>query len=118
MNKVKGLLAAAALVLTAQAAHSADAVSVGFTQLSETVKYGDLDLNRDEGVGALYQRLNRAARSVCAPLRAREMHRAKQYRGCLSEALANAVSDVNQPLLTELHRSNGSQSARAIVAKR
>lgn len=118
MKNLKAILASAALVFAAQAAHSAEAVSVGYTQLSETVRYADLDVNKPAGADALYKRLNRAAKNVCAPLKVKDLARGAQHRSCVNEALANAVAYVNQPLLTEHHRSRGAYSATAIVAKR
>lgn len=118
MKTMKTLLVSAALVMAANSASAADSINVGYTQLSEKVSYGDLDVNKAEGAQALYKRLNRAAKNVCAPLRGRDLSRSKAHRACLGEALANAVSEVNQPLLTQHHNSRGSDASTAIVAKR
>jgi UrcA family protein len=118
MKTMKTLFASAALLLAAQGVSAADVISVGYTQLSETVSYADLDVNKPEGAQALYKRLNRAAKTVCAPLRGRDLQRASEHRACLGEALANAVGEVNQPLLTQHHNSRGADASAAIVAKR
>ena len=118
MKTMKTLFASAALVFAAQGAMATDSISVGYTQLSETVSYADLDINKTEGAQALYNRLGRAAKNVCAPLRDRTLKRTMQHRNCISEAVANAVGAVNQPLLTQHHKSRGAEASSAIVAKR
>jgi UrcA family protein len=118
MKTMKTLLVSAALVFAAQGVGAADSISVGYTQLSETVTYADLDVNKAEGAQALYKRLNRAAKTVCAPLKGRALQRATEHRACIGEALANAVGEVNQPLLTQHHKSLGANTSSAIVAKR
>ena len=118
MKTMKTLVASAALVFAAQGAMAADSINIGYTQLSETVSYADLDINKTEGAQALYSRLNRAAKNVCAPLRDRNLERHVKYRSCVSEAIANAVGEINQPLLTQHHKSRGTEISSAIVAKR
>lgn len=118
MKTMKTLFASVALMLAAQGASAGDTISVGYTQLRETVSYADLDVNKAEGAQALYKRLNRAAKTVCAPLRGRDLTRAGEHRACVGEALANAVGEVNQPLLTQHHNARGADASSAIVAKR
>jgi UrcA family protein len=118
MKTMKTLFVSAALVFAAQGAMATDSISIGYTQLSETVSYADLDINKAEGAQALYNRLNRAAKNVCAPLRDRDLKRNMAHRSCVSEAIANAVGEVNQPLLTQHHKSRDTDVSSAIVAKR
>ena len=118
MKTMKTMLVSATLMLAAQGAMATDSIKVGYTQLSETVSYADLDVNKTEGAHALYNRLNRAAKNVCAPLRDRDLKRTQEHRSCVSEAVANAVAVVNQPLLTQHHKSRGVETSSAIVAKR
>jgi UrcA family protein len=118
MKTMKILFASAALVFAAQGAMATDSINMGYMQLSETVSYADLDINKAEGAQALYNRLNRAAKTVCAPLKGRDLQRATDHRACIGEALANAVGEVNQPLLTQHHKSRGTDISSAIVAKR
>lgn len=118
MSKVRAFVLAAALTVGVPVAQAADYVSVGEVRLSETVSYGDLDLDRNEDVSRLYRRLNRAAKNVCAPLRGRLVTSSAKHRTCVSDALANAVSDVNQPLLTQYYKSKDENSSEAIVARR
>lgn len=118
MSKIRTFVVATALALSAQAVHAADNISVSHTQLSRTVSYADLDLNRSEGISVLYKRLNSAAKNVCAPLEGRLLSQKQNYKECVGEALSNAIADVNQPLLTQHYRNKDSKAATAIVAKR
>jgi UrcA family protein len=70
---------------------------------SVTVNYRDLNLSTIQGATALYQRLTRAARSVCdGP--ATGVHAYQEWRSCYEAAMADAVAKVNSPLLTSLYR--------------
>jgi UrcA family protein len=55
------------------------------------VRYGDLDLTRDEGVRALYARLRAAASRVCEPLEPRDLHLRQVHAECYQAALDDAV---------------------------
>jgi UrcA family protein len=94
------LISVAVLSLTGFVSAHADSDSVP----TMTVKYGDLDLTRVEGAAALYQRLEHAARTVCAPLNPVGMlaglDAERSYEACLNKAVSESVSKVNKPLLT------------------
>ncbi len=40
---------------------------------------------------------------MCKPLEGRDLRQALERRACVSEAIARAVTDVNQPTLTAYH---------------
>ena len=64
------------------------------------VEFGDLDLNRDVGVAALYARIRSAAREVCEPLDVWSLRMLRQQFDCRENAIGRAVADVNSPALT------------------
>jgi UrcA family protein len=66
-----------------------------------TVNYQELNLSTTAGAKVLYQRIKRAARAVCAPLQDRQA----QWRDCYGSAIADAVAEIDRPMLTALHRS-------------
>ena len=72
---------------------------------TEVVKFADLDLKRPAGAQELYRRIQQAARDVCEPNRIDENPYMRDYRLCLSSAIARAVVEVGAPLLTEHHQS-------------
>jgi UrcA family protein len=63
------------------------------------VKYADLDLRRHAGVVELYRRIEAAARAVCAPRFASASVPATPDV-CLTDAIARAVAEINEPTLT------------------
>jgi UrcA family protein len=83
------------------------------------VGFSDLDLTRTQGAAALYGRIHVAAREVCAPLDGRSLREAFGFRTCVGEAVARAVTQVNNPVLNqyyqsriEAHRNNPVLAAR------
>lgn len=73
-----------------------------------TVRYGDLDLTRHEGTAVLYQRLHKAARTVCGASEVyerRDLRRARSHRECYERVLSATVQKVNHPILAALHRA-------------
>lgn len=71
--------------------------------LSVLVRYGDLDLSRDEGARALYARLRAAAHRVCAPLDSYDLHTQQLQRECYKTTLADAVKRLNSERVAALH---------------
>ena len=71
-----------------------------------TVSYADLNLESEEGVRALYRRLQYASSEVCSiasPKIARSMFAQYQTRACYRETLANAVDKFDNDDLTRIH---------------
>jgi UrcA family protein len=83
---------------------------------STTVRYGDLDLTRREGAEALYRRLQGAAEQLCAPLKSRALYLATPHRACIEQAIAEAVTKVDRPLLTAYWQSKTGSRRVATLA--
>lgn len=83
------------------------------------VRFADLDLSKTAGVAALYARLGHAARLVCGVADSREMGIAAINRACIAQAVANAVTGVNSPLLSQYHQlhTKGDKAAPVQLAK-
>jgi UrcA family protein len=81
---------------------------------SRKVTYGDLDLNRDAGVAALFSRIKIAAREVCEPVDIVFLNLVRQRYNCTQDAIARAVADVNAPLLTSyfLEKTNATNDSQ------
>jgi UrcA family protein len=73
--------------------------------LKETVAYGDLNLDSEQGAKVLYSRLRRAAQHVCAPLEGRDLTQRQLWESCYDNALASAVVRVNKTMVTALHNN-------------
>jgi UrcA family protein len=81
------------------------------------VSFADLNMSSEAGAMTLYTRLQKAARHVCSDLKGsliENLEFRNPYRTCVAEAIANAVTAVNQPALTAEHlaRTNRSQTKR------
>jgi len=68
------------------------------------VRFADLDLTHIQGVAVLYQRLKRAAETVCAPESSRDLG-SQPYKMCRQIALGRAVAKVDRPALTAYYRA-------------
>lgn len=64
------------------------------------VRYADLDLAHRAGVMELYRRIEEAARAVCSSHAAAVPPARPEEDGCLLDAIARAVAEVDQPALT------------------
>jgi UrcA family protein len=82
---------------------------------TETVKYGDIRLISGVGAAVLYGRLVSAAERACGgPLETVPLVQRQRFKQCVDDAVAKAVSDVNNPMLTwyrESKRGNTSENA-------
>jgi UrcA family protein len=89
-------LSAAATVVPAQAAEPA-------RPYTKIVRYGDLNLDSEQGAKVLYTRIRGAAGNVCSPLEGRNLIEKKLWQGCFDQAVASAVEQVNKTRVTALH---------------
>ncbi len=74
------------------------------------VQYHQSELATDAGVQKLYNELKAASRQVCASWRMAQL--TSEYNACYAKALSDAVNDVNQQTLTNLHDRLETKSAR------
>jgi UrcA family protein len=71
------------------------------TVKTETVRYGDIRLISAVGAAVLYGRLQNAAERACGgPLETVPLVQRARFKSCVDDAVAKAVSDVNNPMLT------------------
>lgn len=84
--------------------------------LKQVVGYGDLNLDRIEGIAALYRRVSNAAEQVCAPLQSREMARMSARKGCINGAISRAITQINLPALTAYASAHGHGTSPMLAA--
>ncbi len=81
-----------------------------FEDAKATVSYADLNLENEQGVRVLYQRLQHASKEVCGvasvkipeSILARSSHR-RAIRQCYRKSLSNAVDKFDNEDLTRIH---------------
>jgi UrcA family protein len=76
-------------------------------RLQRTVNYGDLDLDRPQGIARLHQRLESAVRHVCDPFTGQPLGRRPKLLKCMDESMSAAVASVNNARLTAFHAAKG-----------
>lgn len=109
------MLTAAAACLATWGA-SADTASDPPKMVVNVVGY---DLSTTKGAEALYNRIEAAAEVVCRVNQSREQQRMARARVCFRSAVADAVAQVNQPLLSMAHvRAIGSDDKVIRAAQR
>ena len=84
------------LGLSFQLAHAAPPQDVHFIG----VRFADLDLTRSEGAAVLYQRIEAAAKTVCASLDGRDLASQMRFRDCVQTGIGSAVAKIDRPVLT------------------
>jgi UrcA family protein len=79
---------------------------------SELVRYEDIRLISAVGAAVLYGRLRAAADRTCGgPVDNLSLAQKQRYKACMDEAMANAVADVNHPVLTRFYESKRNASS-------
>ena len=76
---------------------------------TKIVRYADLNLNTQQGIDTLYQRLQSASRSVCSQFKSRDLSMRKHWQDCYRQALSGAVNKINVEKLTALHQQHDHQ---------
>lgn len=101
-NAMKTSLLALACLAAGSAlpAHGADEERV-----TAKVRYADLNLDSAEGAQALLRRIRRAARDVCSPVAGAGVEAHREFDVCLTQAVDEAVADVNKPKVSALLRA-------------
>jgi UrcA family protein len=113
MNTLRKLIAGSAMLatigLTAAAPVLARPDEVDIR--TAHVRFADLNQKSPEGVVALYERLNAAARRVCEKSDDLALGLDNEARQCRVDALAHAVAQINNPMLTGLFQENAGRHA-------
>jgi UrcA family protein len=103
---LRGLIATAifgALASSFSAVSAADPSSA-----SVTVKFADLNISSPSGALVLYSRIRAAAQGVCSYY---WFQMATDEARCVHDAIANAVTKVNQPTLSAVYNAKHKTSA-------
>lgn len=94
--KIAAVLASSILAFAALAAQAADPEVSTFK-----VHYADLNLDREAGVAALFERLRVAAKRVCSDAVSQLLSSRKAYAECIEQAIATAVVQINRPTVSK-----------------
>jgi UrcA family protein len=70
------------------------------------VKYADLNVSAPQGAAVLFQRIRRAGEAVCGSLAGGGLGPKMRMNACVQNAVADAVTKVNQPQLFAIYKAN------------
>jgi UrcA family protein len=94
-----------ALFLSGSILTVVEAASPSEVLATAVVKFGDLDATRPAAMEELYQRLTRAAHSVCRSWdpsgSVAQSQLTPLYKACIEQAVSDAVSQINRPTFTD-----------------
>jgi UrcA family protein len=127
MNKTIAITALTIGIAATLAFNAANASTEGVSNvqsmtneyLTYVVRFADLDVSKFEGAKALYTRLRYAAKVVCEPLDSASSWGYARHSACMDNAIADAVANVNRPLLSQYHqlRTKGEKTGPVQFAK-
>jgi len=81
-----------------------------------TVKYADLNVSSPSGAAALYARINGAANGVCRTLDGRDLSSKTHFNRCVHNAIADAVTKIDQPALYSIYNAKNSTQKPIMLA--
>ena len=70
------------------------------------VKYGDLNVSHPQGAAVLLRRIRRAGEAVCGSFAGGGLGPKMRMNACVQNAVADAVTKVNQPQLFAIYKAN------------
>ena len=82
----------------------------------QTIQYTDLSVSSAQGAATLYNRIRMASEEVCSPLSHGDLPSKMNAEACMHKAIADAVSQVNQPALTAVYNDRNGGSLPMIAA--
>lgn len=114
----RGLIAAAILgALASSFSAVAVAAEPDVVELrSSVVNYRDLNVLKPQGAAALYGRIQTAAESVCSVPEDADFAAKLHVSLCVRNAIAQAVSAINQPTLIAVYNAKNKTPLPVIVA--
>lgn len=98
------MIRTAALAVTVAAFSSVATAQAEPAQREVVVRYGDLDLTREEGAQALLHRLEHAVEQVCSVRNTsfRDRRAVRAARACAEETMSRALAQVEAPMVQTL----------------
>jgi UrcA family protein len=115
-TRLRGLIATAIVSAFASSFAVVCAAADSSRTVSETVKFGDLNVSNPQGAAALYGRIAAAARNVCGSYDGLNLGSRASVSACVHKAIADAVTKVGRPELFAVYNANNRQPLTLTVA--
>jgi UrcA family protein len=116
VNRVNALIAASLFGLISSSLTALPALADGYELPKATVKFADLNIARAQGAEVLYRRISAAARTVCTPADTRDLAAKTHSDACIARAIADAVTAVGSPMLSDVYSAKTGKSTPVRVA--
>jgi UrcA family protein len=113
MNRITTMFLTTVLAASAQLAFATDPIDASRRHV--TVRFADLSLSTPAGVAALYQRLRGAAQDVCREEGTKDLESTVRVKACVTAAVSEAVTEINNPALTAYYRARFAGSNAAVL---
>ena len=113
MNRITTMFLTTVLAASTQLAFAADPIDASRRHV--TVGFADLSLSTPAGVAALYQRLHGAAQDVCREEGTKDLESTVRVKACVTTAVSEAVTEINNPALTAYYRARFAGSNAAVL---
>jgi UrcA family protein len=104
-TRFRGLIATAIVSALASSFTAVCAAADSTDAPTAIVKYGDLNVSTSQGAASLYWRIRMAAETVCRPLDGGDLASKMRNGACVSKAIADAVTKVDQPELFDVYNA-------------
>jgi UrcA family protein len=88
----------------------------GTDSMQKTLRYAGASVDSEQGAATLYNRIRIASEEVCSPLGHGDLSSKMHAKACAHKAIADAVSQVNQPALTAVYNARNGGSLPMIAA--
>jgi UrcA family protein len=89
-----------------------------FEVRTKVVRFADLNLSHEEGIKVLYRRLHKAAEYVCDQgTDSWYWQVSLERRTCRDTAIANAIAQINNPLISQYHARLTSDRGRSTALR-
>jgi UrcA family protein len=104
-----------AVLASGPLASVADAAPAGGSLPHKVVGFKDLNLGSTEGAAVLYRRIKSAAAEVCGERDRLYLAQQSATQTCIDEAVARAVGEVNNPMLTSLYNAKNGKADKQVA---
>jgi UrcA family protein len=113
---LRGFIASAMFGVLATSFATVSTAAEATEALQTIVKYGDLNVSTAQGAAALYSRIRAAAGGVCRPLDHGDLSSRVHMAACVQQAIADAVTTVDQPALSAVYNAKYRQPLPIMIA--
>jgi len=115
-RRLRALIGATLACTVASVVAIRPAAADSFDAPRVTVKYADLNVSNPQAAAALYSRIRTAAKRVCSRYDGHSISAMMEKDACVDKAIVDAVTKINNSVLTAVYNAKAGKEAPAHVA--